>query len=44
VNAESIAGAALSRLAREGKFDAARAKQAFEELGVNTEKIDPARA
>jgi pyruvate dehydrogenase E1 component len=44
VNAESIAGAALSRLAREGKFDAARARQAFEELGVNTEKIDPARA
>jgi pyruvate dehydrogenase E1 component len=44
VNAESIAGAALSRLAREGKFDAARAQQAFEELGVNTEKIDPARA
>ena len=44
VNAESIAGAALSRLAREGKFDAARAQQAFEELGVNTEKVDPARA
>jgi pyruvate dehydrogenase E1 component len=44
VNAESIAGAALSRLAREGKFDAARARQAFEELGVNTEKVDPARA
>jgi pyruvate dehydrogenase E1 component len=44
VNAESIAGAALSRLAREGKFDAVRARQAFEELGVNTEKIDAARA
>jgi pyruvate dehydrogenase E1 component len=44
VNAESIAGAALSRLARDGKFDAARARQAFEELDVNTEKIDPARA
>jgi pyruvate dehydrogenase E1 component len=44
VNAESIAGAALSRLAREGKFDAARARQAFEELGVNTEGGDPARA
>ena len=44
VNAESIAGAALSRLAREGKFDTARARKAFEELGVNTEKIDPARA
>jgi pyruvate dehydrogenase E1 component len=44
VNAESIVGAALSRLAREGKFDAARARQAFEELGVNTEGGDPARA
>jgi pyruvate dehydrogenase E1 component len=44
VNAESIAGAALSRLARDGKFDKGRAAKAFEELGVNTEKIDPARA
>jgi len=44
VNAESIVGAALSRLAREGKFDAALARQAFEELGVNTEGGDPARA
>jgi pyruvate dehydrogenase E1 component len=44
VNAESIAAAALSRLAREGKFDAQRAQKAFEELGVDTEKIDPAIA
>ena len=44
VNAESIAAAALSRLAREGKFDAQRAQQAFQELGVDTEKIDPALA
>jgi pyruvate dehydrogenase E1 component len=44
VNAESIAGAALSRLAREGKFDAEKARKAFEDLGVNTEKIDPAKA
>jgi pyruvate dehydrogenase E1 component len=44
VNAESIVGAALSRLAREGKFDVARAQAAFQELGVDTEKIDPARA
>ncbi len=44
VNAESIAAAALSRLAREGKFDAARAQNAFTELGVDTEKIDPAIA
>ncbi|MGA2000878.1 MAG: pyruvate dehydrogenase (acetyl-transferring), homodimeric type [Terriglobales bacterium] len=44
VNAESIATAALARLARDHKFDAQRAQQAFAELGVDTEKIDPARA
>ncbi len=44
VNAESIAAAALSRLARDGKFDATRAQQAFAELGIDTEKIDPAIA
>ena len=44
VNAESIAAAALSRLARDGKFDLKRAKKAFAELGVNTEKIDPSLA
>jgi len=44
VNAESIAVSALSRLAREGKFDAQRAQNAFVELGVDTEKIDPAIA
>jgi pyruvate dehydrogenase E1 component len=44
VNAESIVGAALSRLARDGKFDAARAVKALEELGVDAEKVDPARA
>ncbi|MGH9568491.1 MAG: transketolase-like TK C-terminal-containing protein, partial [Candidatus Angelobacter sp.] len=44
INAESIAGAALSRLARDGKFDAKKAQKAFEELGVNTEKIDPVKA
>jgi pyruvate dehydrogenase E1 component len=44
VNAESIAASALSRLAREGKFDAQRAQKAFAELGVETEKIDPAIA
>ncbi len=41
VNAESIAAAALSRLAREGKFDLGRAMQAFKELGVDTEKSHP---
>ena len=44
VNAESIACAALSRLARDGKFDRAKAQAAFRDLGVDTEKIDPARA
>jgi pyruvate dehydrogenase E1 component len=44
VNAESIAAAALSRLAREGQFDAARATAAFAELGIDTEGCDPARA
>ena len=44
VNAESIVAAALSKLAREGKFDAAKAQQAFAELGVDTEKRDPATA
>jgi pyruvate dehydrogenase E1 component len=43
-NAESIAAAALSRLARDGQFDPAQAKAAFAELGVDPEKIDPARA
>ena len=44
INAESIAAAALSRLARDGKFDAKKAKAAFADLGVDTEKIDPQRA
>jgi pyruvate dehydrogenase E1 component len=44
VNAESIACAALSRLARDGKFDTRKAVAAFAELGVDPEKIDSARA
>jgi pyruvate dehydrogenase E1 component len=44
VSAESIAAAALSRLAREGKFDAKKAEAAFAELGVDPERGDPARA
>jgi pyruvate dehydrogenase E1 component len=43
-NAESIATAALSRLARDGKFDPKKAQKAFSDLGVNVEKSDPARA
>jgi pyruvate dehydrogenase E1 component len=44
VNAASIAVAALSKLAREGKFDAKKAAKAIGELGVSPEKIDPAVA
>ncbi len=44
IDAESIAAAALSRLARDGKFDPARATAAFAELGVATDGSDPARA
>ena len=44
VDAASIVGATLSRLARDGKFDAAQARAAMAELGINTEAGDPARA
>ncbi len=44
INAESIAAATLSRLARDGKFDPAKARKAFAELGVDTEKVDAAHA
>jgi pyruvate dehydrogenase E1 component len=44
INAESIAAAALSRLARDGQYDAGKAAAAFAELGLDTEKSDPARA
>ena len=40
VDAASIAGAALSRLARDGKFDAKKAAKALGELGIDPEKID----
>ncbi len=43
VNAESIAAATLSRLARDGKFDRERAQKAFADLGLDTEIGDPAR-
>jgi pyruvate dehydrogenase E1 component len=44
INAESIAAAALSRLARDGKFDPKRAQKAMKELGIDTEKLDPVKA
>ncbi len=40
VNAESIACATLSRLAREGKFDAQTAARAYVDLGVDTESAE----
>ncbi len=39
--AEAIAAAALSRLARDGKFDKKRAKAAIGELGLNPDSPDP---
>ena len=44
INVENIAAAALSRLARDGKFDVKKMKAAFADLGIDTEKIDPVRA
>jgi pyruvate dehydrogenase E1 component len=44
INAESIVGATLSRLAREGRYDSRRAAQALIDLGVPTETIDPMTA
>ena len=44
VNAASIAAAALSKLARDGKFDPKKAAKALGELGINPEKIDSAIA
>jgi pyruvate dehydrogenase E1 component len=44
VNAESIAGAALARLAREGKIKGKKAQAALVELGIDAEARDPARA
>ena len=44
INAESIVAAALSKLARDGKFNAKKAAQAIADLGVNPDGIDPAIA
>ena len=40
-SAEAIAAAALSRLARDGKFDKKKAQAAILELGLNPESPDP---
>ncbi len=42
VDAANIAGAALSRLAHWGRFDARRAQKALSELGLEPESVDPA--
>jgi len=42
VDAASIVAATLSRLARDGKFDAAKAAQAVKDLGLDPESGDPA--
>jgi pyruvate dehydrogenase E1 component len=44
ISAEAIVGATLSKLAREGKFKAEDARKAMEELGLDVEARDPARA
>jgi pyruvate dehydrogenase E1 component len=44
VNAESVVGATLSKLSREGNFKPKQAQKAFSELGLNTEAKDPAKA
>jgi pyruvate dehydrogenase E1 component len=41
VNAEAVVANALSRLSREGKFDPHQAAQAFIDLGVDPEAVDP---
>jgi pyruvate dehydrogenase E1 component len=43
VNAESIVGATLSKLSREGKFKPKQAQKALAELGLDVEAGDPAR-
>ena len=44
VDAASIVAATLSRLARDGQFDMGHARSAIAELGIDTERGDPAFA
>jgi len=44
ISAEAIVAATLSKLAREGKFNAKKAVQALTDLGFPPEKLDPAGA
>ena len=43
VNAESVVAATLSKLARDGKFDAKAAQKAIADLGIDAESMNPAR-
>ncbi len=44
VDSASIAAAAVSRLARWGRYDATRATEAIRELGLDPESVDPVMA
>ena len=44
ISAEAIVGATLAKLARDGKFKPKQAQKALEELGLDIEARDPARA
>jgi pyruvate dehydrogenase E1 component len=44
VGASHIAAAALARLARDGKFNSEEARRSIGELGIDPDRIDPARA
>jgi pyruvate dehydrogenase E1 component len=41
VSSEAIVAASLSRLAKDGKFDKAKAVQAIKDLGIDPESADP---
>jgi len=44
ISPEAIVAATLSKLSREKKFEPKKAQKAFQELGIDPEKIDPAKA
>ncbi|MEI8380199.1 MAG: pyruvate dehydrogenase (acetyl-transferring), homodimeric type [Planctomycetota bacterium] len=44
IDAECVAFATLTALAKEGRFDAKKLPQAMKELGLDSEKVDPAFA
>ena len=44
IDAESVAYSTLVALAKDGKFDAKKLPSALKELGIDSEKVDPAHA